>query len=305
MFRRCQRSWFFAKRLASATAKDTLRREAYLLTKLQSIHAWRGKIVDQVIQKVIVPCFQYRNKITLEAALKGAKSYFDLQLDFALKRRIWEPGFKAKAHEDDLGALFCMEYGQPPTAEDIAKAWAEINTALTNFFQSPQFQEIRDSMRVADRITAQCTIMYKYGGATVRAVPDMVCLFRAAPPLIVDWKVHFFGVHDYYQQLVIYAIALTKCGAHKALPPEFRRYPAHGVRLIEAQLLTNEARPHLIAEDDVLAAENRMAREIQQILMAVDGRENTELSAEDFPTTNRLGVCDTCNFRKLCWEKKP
>jgi len=39
------------------------------------------------------------------------------------------------------------------------------------------------------------------------------------------------------------------------------------------------------------------------MLLAVDGRENAELSAEDFPTTTWLGACATCNFRKRCWEK--
>jgi hypothetical protein len=162
--------------------------------------------------------------------------------------------------------------------------------------------EIKEHVRSADKLIAQCTIMFKYAGATVRAVPDMVCLYRTATPLIIDWKVHFFGVHDYFQQLVGYAIALTNCGPHKALPSELRRCPAHDVRLVEAQLLTNEARAHIIAEDDVLAVENRMALEIQHKLMAVDGRESNDLVAEDFPATTRLGTCDTCNFRKLCWE---
>jgi hypothetical protein len=136
----------------------------------------------------------------------------------------------------------------------------------------------------------------------VRAVPDLICLYRGTPPLIIDWKVHFFGVHDYYQQLVAYAITLTKCGPHKSLPSDLRSYPAHAVRLIEAQLLTNEARPHPITTQDVMAVENRMALEIQEMLMAVDWRESKDLTAEDFPTTTRFGACATCNFRKLCWE---
>jgi hypothetical protein len=302
MFKKCQRYWFFSKRLASATAKDPLRREAYLLSKLQSIHAWRGKIVDQVIENVVVPAVQKKISIKLPVALAKANSLFDTQLDFALKHRIREAGFKASEHEEDLAALFCVEYGTPPTAEEIAKAREEITTALTNLFQSPQFQELRNSIKAAYRITAQCPITFQYAGATVRAVPDLICLFRGAPPLIIDWKVHFFGVHDYYQQLVSYAITLTNCGPHKALPSELRAFPAQEVRLVEAQLLTNEARPHVINADDVLEVENRMALEIQQMLMAVDGRENKDLSAEDFPTTNRMGACATCNFRKMCWE---
>ncbi len=302
MFRKCQRYWFYSKRLASATSKDPLRREAYLLGKLQSIQAWRGRIVDQVIEKIVVPCLQRRTQITLQTALKGAKTIFDSQLDFALKRKIFEPGFKASAHEDDLAALFCIEYGQPPTAEEIEKARSEINTALSNLFQSPQFQEVRNSIKSSYRITAQCPITFPYAGATVRAVPDLICLFRGSPPLIIDWKVHMFGTHDYYQQLVCYAITLTSCGEHKSLPSDLRRCAAHDVRLVEAQLLTNEARPHVIDQDDVLEVENRMAAEIHEMLMAVDGRDSKELSPDDFPTTTRLGACATCNFRKLCWE---
>ncbi|MGB8369248.1 MAG: PD-(D/E)XK nuclease family protein [Limisphaerales bacterium] len=302
LFRKCQRQWFFNKRLASATSKDPQRREAYLLSKLSSISAWRGKIVDQVIEKVVVPAIQRKATVTLQTATQAANRLFDTQLDFALKRRIREDGFKASKHEDDLAAFFVLEYGGSPTQEEIDQARAEVHTALSNLFQSPKFLEVRDTIKSAHWLAAQCPITFPYMGATVRAVPDLICLFRDTPPLIIDWKVHHFGVHDYYQQLVAYAITLTRCGEHKGLPAELRKHPAHTVRLVEVQLLTNEPRPHLITEEDVQAVEDRMATQIQQMLLAVDGRENKDLSAEDFPTTSWAGVCQTCNFRKLCCE---
>lgn len=305
LFRKCQRQWYFNKRLASATAKDPLRREAYLLSKLSSIHAWRGKIVDQVIEKTVVPSIQSKNTITLQSAIKFADKLFNTQLDFALQHRVMEPGFKASAHEDDLAAFFGVEYGTPPTQEEIAKARAEVHSALTNLFQSDEFKEVRESIKSSFRLAAQCPITFKFAGATVRAVPDLICLFRNAPPLVIDWKVHHFGVHDYYQQLVAYAITLTRLGEHKGLPAELRDYPAHSVKLLECQLLTNEARHHTISEEDVEAVEDRMASEIRSMLLAVDGRENTELKPEDFPITTWLGACASCNFKKLCWEKPP
>jgi hypothetical protein len=302
LFRKCQRQWYFNKRLASATAKDPLRREAYLLSKLSSIHAWRGKVVDQVIEKTVVPRIQSKSKVTLQTAIQAADRLFDKQLDFALNHRVMEPGFKASEHEDDLAAFFVIEYGTPPTTEEIDKARSEVHQALNNLFQSDQFQEVRESVKSAFRLAAQCPITFRFAGATVRAVPDLICLFRNAPPLVIDWKVHHFGVHDYYQQLVAYAITLTRCGDHKGLPAELRRYPAHSVNLLECQLLTNEARRHTIGEDDVAAVEDRMASDIRSMFLAVDGRENTELTADDFPTTTWLGACATCNFRKRCWE---
>lgn len=303
LFKKCQRQWYFAKRLASATAKDPLRREAYLLSKLSSIHAWRGKIVDQVIEKAVIPSIHSKNTITLQSAIKVADKLFDTQLDFALKHRVMEPGFKVSAHEDDLAAFFGVEYGTPPTQDEIAKARAEVHSALTNLFRSEEFKTVREAIKSAFRLAAQCPITFKFAGATVRAVPDLICLFRNAQPLVIDWKVHHFGIHDYYQQLVAYAITLTRLSDHKGLPVELRDYPAHFVNLIECQLLTNEARPHTISEEDVEAVEDRMASEIRSMLLAVDGRENTELKAKDFPTTSWLGACATCNYKKLCWEK--
>ena len=48
-FKQCQKQWFFKNVVASAKSKDPFRRRAYMLSKLQSISAWRGKIVDDVI----------------------------------------------------------------------------------------------------------------------------------------------------------------------------------------------------------------------------------------------------------------
>lgn len=302
MFRKCQRQWYFGKRLASATAKDESRREAYLLSKLCTIHAWRGKIVDTIIEKVVVPVIAAKGKITLQTAKQAADRLFDTQLDFALKHRVMAPGFKASDLKDDWAAFYAMEYGTPPTEQDIAKARAEVHLALTNLFQSQEFHSLKETIKSAYRLAAQCAISFPYAGATVRAVPDLICLFRDAPPLIIDWKVHHFGVHDYYQQLVAYAITLTRSGPHKRLPAELRQCPAHEVRLVECQLLTNEARNHIITEDDVDAVQDRMAAQIRDMLAAVDGRETKDLLAEDFPTTSWPGVCATCNFKRPCWK---
>lgn len=54
-FRQCQRQWFFKNIVASARANEPLRRRAYLLSKLQSVSAWRGKVVDDIISKTLVP----------------------------------------------------------------------------------------------------------------------------------------------------------------------------------------------------------------------------------------------------------
>lgn len=303
MFRKCQRQWYYKKCLANALAKDSLRHEAYLLGKLSSIHAWRGKVVDQVIERSIVPALRARSRITLDDAVKAADKLFDTQLAFALAHKVMEPGFKKSEHEHDFAAFFEVQYGKPPAQTDIDKARDEVHKALTNLFKSAQFEELRKVIKSANAIEAQCTISFPYMGATVRSVPDLICLFRSQPPLIIDWKVHHFGVHDYYQQLVAYAIVLIRTGEHKSLPRAMRSCAPQEVRLYECQLLKDEARQHVIDVQDIDAVEERMAGEICEMLAAVDGMKNADLSPDDFPTTNWPGVCATCNFQKICFEK--
>jgi hypothetical protein len=303
MFRKCQRQWYYKKCLANALAKDPLRHEAYLLGKLSSIHAWRGKVVDQVIERSIVPALRSRSRVTLDDALQAADTLFDTQLAFALAHRVMDPGFKKSEHEHDFAAFFEVQYGKPPSEDNIAKARDEVHQALRNLFKSEQFEGLRKVIKSANSIEAQCTLSFSYMGATVRSVPDLICLFRSEPPLIIDWKVHHFGVHDYYQQLVAYAIVLIRSGEHRSLPRAMRNCEPPAVRLYECQLLKNEARQHIINQDDIDAVEERMACEIWEMLSAVDGITNADLSVDDFPTTNWPGVCASCNFQKICFEK--
>jgi len=301
-FRRCQRQWYYKKCLGSATSKDALRREAYLLGKLSSVHGWRGKVVDQVIDHAIIPALKTQKLVTLKDALKAADELFKTQLAFALAHKIMEPGFKASEHSTDYAAFFGVQYGKPPTEAELDKAKVEVHQALKHLFLSTKFKEIRRKIKSADSLVDQCPISFPFAGATIRGVPDLICLFRSEPPIIIDWKVHHFGVHDYYQQLVAYAIILIRSGEHAFLPRAMRNCSPHEIRLFECQLLTDEIREHIITQDDIDAVEQRMADEIYEMLSAVDGQKNKDLSADDFPTTNWPGACATCNYQKICIE---
>lgn len=49
-YTRCPRQWFYKYRFANALAKrEPLRREAYLLSKLDTVWAWRGKVVTYAL----------------------------------------------------------------------------------------------------------------------------------------------------------------------------------------------------------------------------------------------------------------
>ena len=85
-FDRCQRSWFYDTIFGNGVAKDEGRHEIYLLSKLQTISAWRGSIVDKAIETSLVPA--------LRAGRRGREQESrDIQgLWRPLRFRLWKMG---------------------------------------------------------------------------------------------------------------------------------------------------------------------------------------------------------------------
>ena len=58
--------WFYQKVVAHHAAKDPLRREAYLLGKLDSLWSWRGRLIDDIITRQLVPALIENSPILKE-----------------------------------------------------------------------------------------------------------------------------------------------------------------------------------------------------------------------------------------------
>jgi hypothetical protein len=134
MFERCQRQWFFKTQLASAKAKDKTRRHAWRLSKLQSLSAWRGNLVDQVLSEEVLPAFGQGRSITADQALTVAMGRFDRQLAIGRAHRLHEEGFNPTAFGDDFVAFHALEYGGALAEAEIERARDEVRRAIQSFF---------------------------------------------------------------------------------------------------------------------------------------------------------------------------
>lgn len=104
-FRRCQRQWFFQNCLANHRAKHgTAARNAYVLSKLCSVWAWRGKLVDTVVSKHIVPLILRKREVNLRYIISIAHDLYDRQLAFAEKSSCWDPGLVVSRVGDEFAA---------------------------------------------------------------------------------------------------------------------------------------------------------------------------------------------------------
>lgn len=298
-FAKCQRRWFFDAVRGYWTQKDPPRWEAYLLSKLQTVSAWRGQVVDLAITNTLVPDLNSRQPPNLGRCLARAREIFDAQREFAMRHRLREAGMTPSQHKEAFAAFLPLEYGGRVDEAELAVAWAEIEQAITNLFgMDALLRQLRD----ARLCVAQRALTFDHEGVSVKAVPDLIAFYSGRPPLIVDWKVHAFGTKDYWLQLVTYALALTRCTVHRDFARVFRKCEPTAIRLLEVQLLTNHVREHTLDEEDVGEVEDMIAESATRMTQALDGRKHAELRPADFPATSRAENCESCPFRRPCWE---
>jgi hypothetical protein len=300
-FRQCQRQWFFKNVVASAKSKDPFRRRAYLLSKLQSISSWRGRIVDDVISNTVIPAINRRIHLKLGDAKRRARALFDRQLAFARRHPIANLNMKVSGEGDSFALFHVMEYGGQIPEQEIESAWDEIETALATLFTADDLKQL---LKSAEYVVAQRSLQFPLmENVTALAVPDVIAFRKEAPPIVIDWKVHAFGQNDAWLQLAIYAIALGRCKAHADFPEGFAAN-AHEIELYEAQLLTKVVRRHLIEEAEITEAEEYMLTSAYAISCLMDGQDYADLRAEDFRPAAHAASCERCAFRAICWEAK-
>jgi len=275
-FRKCPRQWFYKQHVANHKAKDPLRREAYRLSKLENVSAWRGKIVDDTISEFVIPSLRNR-PVTLSQATAYADQLF--------------------VQRQQTTAFFTPE-GTAPTTESFAAAQKDIHVALQNLYKDDHLKSI---LRQAQWRFPQRPLSFSHGDTSVRVVPDLIAFTDGHPPTIFDWKVNNYALRDYWLQLVTGAIALTRCKPHRDWPPGAANCEAHTVRLLEIQLLTADTKEHTISPEDVLEAEDLISISADAMRLAInDDPKGT--TPDDMASATEPAVCERCNFRSLCWR---
>ncbi len=269
---------------------------------MQSLYAWRGQVVESAIQDYLIPSLEVDLQPPLQDTIKAAKETFDEQLAFGRNHRIREPGMTLKQAGKAFAAFTELEYGQPISDEDYLQAWEEVQTALRNFYKQT---ELKSLLKAGAYRVAQKVLQMQHFGATVRAVPDLIVFFLDRAPLIVDWKVHTSGIHDYADQLAIYAVALARVKPHADYGRYARSWKETEIELREAQLLRGLVRQHTLDDSDVAEVDDRIAAGVIALREAFAGKRSSELHSKDFPTAHDPQTCQSCQYRKICWNSDP
>jgi len=304
MFSQCQRKWYYSGIMANHISKDTLRREAYLLKQLQSLYAWRGSLVDDVIEKLIVPRMRCGILPSESEVVDFSMKLMDQQIEFGIAAKHRCQNMIKSNGNGAYCAFYDVEYNGGLDEKTLQDARQEVKTSLVNLLQS---SFIKDIMRNSSTLIAQRSLMFEFEKTTISCTPDLIVLAKQDRPLIVDWKVHAFGDADSWLQLGVYAVALASVKPHKDFPPSIQHVlkDPTNIRLVEYQLLKNKQREYSISLEDIDDIYDYIFRSCSEMNRLVKGRKYEELDINQFQTARSPSVCEKCQFKKLCWKKMP
>ena len=298
-FKKCQRKWFLNEKVGSRSNKDEFRREIYLLSQLESVDAWRGKIVDYTIGEFIIP--RIKKRINQDEVLCFAKKVARARYDFAFTEKHKEIGIKKTEHDYDYSALYIVEYKDADLDLNLIfkKAWNEVEQALKNFLNN---SELIEYLITADYLVRQRNLKFSFNDWTVQGVPDLIMFFKHRAPHIFDWKVHYFGTRSYNDQLFLYALALVRCNPHKDFLQYMSNHAATEIDLTEYQLLKNTIRNYKISFDDLESVCDDIADGIHLMQMKKCDADYKSLLIDDFEKTINIDSCRSCVFKRICKE---
>jgi hypothetical protein len=271
---------------------------------LQSLEAFRGQVVDDIISRKAVYSLNKKFSLNKDYLIKEALTSFDNQLLFAKLQNYREEGFKYTGN-DDFAALYGYEINGGIPNVEIEAAKTDIVAAISNFLAN---KELIERLKSASLLVSQRPLMYKYSRFTVRAVPDLVAFYPSEAPHIFDWKVHTFGVNTYDEQLVSYAYALdqvNKTKPHENFPLDLSRYDITEYRLSECQLLHPDSmiRNYDLTQQRVQDFKDYLSGSIIEIFMAGGAKKYGEVDEAGFDTTYYPENCENCCFKNICNKK--
>ncbi|KKM05968.1 hypothetical protein LCGC14_1748720 [marine sediment metagenome] len=299
IFSQCQRKWFYYEIMAKKNSRDKDRFEAYVLKQVGSIHSWRGKIVDYIIENLLIPEFNEGNVPSLtEIEIFTSKLMLN-QLKFAQQKKYRDPKITKKEAGENFCALREIEHSIGLNDEAVEKIKEQVMISLKNLLQSNLMKILLDKNTV---LVAQKILNYRFNLVNVIGRPDLIIYFKHDPPMIIDWKVYLHRNNDARLQLGTYAIALSECVSHDPFQKPIE--DPTKIKLIEYQLLKNFQRYYQLTYSEIRDIESFIKKSSKDMVKLKKKNKYHGTVINQFKTINKPELCNYCSFKTLCSNKR-
>ena len=226
-FARCPRQYYYGQIAACHSSRnDPLRREAFLLKQRKSLSLWRGNLVHDAIEQLIVPAWKNRHRPNWEDIIACMRATAERQLEFSAAGRYREAGMtKSKA-----GQAYCALVGHDPGEtlldSDVEAALETAEHALRNL---AAMTDLHAEITACLPLFAELRVPVTYDGVSINARIDLLYFRQYGHPTIIEWKTYEGTVGDSELQGALYAWALRN-------HPKWRVDQPEAVQILEVQL---------------------------------------------------------------------
>lgn len=290
--RTCQRRFAFQHLVASGVANDGFRRRAYIAKQSQELAVWQGHVVHDVLANEFLTEIRRRRYPKLIDLTAAADRILEDQLSFSRGGHYHESGMSKAA----AGRSYCVLSVHLRGGDVDAAALEDIRRSISSCFEFILDQrEFVQLMLSSQDHQAELKLRFPVAGWPVRATLDLVFRAPTGQLWVVDWKVAKSLTSDYSHQLRLYALALIRSG--RGAVKDFA-----SIRLIEANLLQMQLRPHPLSEETLAQAEDYAFRGVIQLQELLSSESDQNALLDELDTANAPATCGYCPFSELCIE---
>ena len=265
---------------------DEISRTLYVLKNLQNRFLWKGTIVHHEISRIIKQLTSTGNLTPLETSLKRVTDLMRQEFRFSRDGAYWD-------HDGSLrkiNYLFEHEYEVDISDEYWKKNHEEVLKCINNFYKSDILERIktldRESILTIDKMVPSS---FSFNREKIFVNLDIAYLLDKRIE-IVDWKT---GAGDSDTlQFMVYTLY-----AHEHFDTSLEN-----ISLIEYNLFSGEKTIHRFGDVQIGWVKNYINTRIGSMKSAL--KDPVENSAEmtDFPRTEHQWKCNSCNFKKICFD---
>lgn len=295
ILRECNRKYYFSK-LANHGRKDVLRRKLYDLKNVQNLTMWPGTVVDQFMEKRIIPTITAKQNLDFDLLAEEAVEMAKKQFEYSQSQAYLDPHLS----KSGSGAEFCVlnihELNKPYQEEEVAQAYAVIRETILRLptIVMPDGMLLIEFLKSCNVLTPNVNNrMAMIEQATIKPQIDLIAMHNWKP-VVMDWKVSQSQVSDYSRQLIISGLVVFLNRQDKS---DKAAYSYDEIRLYEVNLLKGTVKQHMFTEERA----NRMIDEIyltsQDMLLLL---KEEPLEIDDFELTDNVSSCTLCNYRSIC-----
>jgi hypothetical protein len=284
---------FFADIASWHNARDPLRRECFLLSQVKSVEAWRGSVVHQAIQTLVVPCLQNQAPIDWDQVVRHALGMAERQFRFSGQRRYRDTGMSKKKAQGDYAALFVHEFSVPFSDDQLKGILQSIESALRNLSLMTDF--LRHA-RGRNYYRPEVPLSVGYNGVRIKGQIDLLFGRSYGKYAVVDWKDYESpSSSDARLQLSLYAWLLCQSPSWPVSDPQ-------NIELWEVKLAEGRSICHTIDRTAFDELEDFMYKSTEELRVLCGDGTYDPRDLEGYPHTDNPNSCRFCAYRNVCRE---